>query len=433
MSAIEEVVSQVWSWEYDSLPEYVKEESKKALLDTIGVAIMGFEREERVRRFASIAYPTNSGSSILGAWWRSSPSMAAMVNGFAAHSLEYDDWLRQGFVHAGSAVVPAALALGEGNVSWKSLLEAVIVGYEIAARFGKAFGRSHYAIWHTTATAGSLGAAAAASRVLGLDDEVASHAVAIAAYYASGLWGFISYGSGVKPFSPGHAAFLGVTSSLMARDGIRTNLNALEDERGLCKNMAPDCDIEKALNPKWDYAITLNGYKFFPTCRHTHTAITAAIMLSDEVKPEEVGGVRVEIFEEAAKVANIKEPRSVDQARFSLTYLVALALIYGRVGLGELERGLEDTRVRALERKVEVVINPELSVEFPEKQPSIVEVRGEVSRNERIDYPPGDPENPANLEHIYRKVVHEVRASPVVAALYDRLKSDKIDETASLI
>ncbi len=432
MPAIREVLSHVWSWNYNSLPDNVKEESMKALLDNVGVAIMGFEKEERVKKFASIAYPTSNGSIVLGAWWRSSPPMAAMVNGFAAHSLEYDDWLRQGFVHAGSTVVPAALSLGEGNVSWRLLLEAIIIGYEVTARFGKAFGRSHYAKWHTTATAGSLGAAAAASRVLGLNEEVASHAIAIAAYYTSGLWGFISSGSGVKPFSPGHAAFLGVTSSLMAKNGIRTNLNALEDERGLCSNMAPECDIKKALDPGWDYAIMLNGYKFFPTCRHTHTAITAAIMLSDRVRePEEIV---VEIFEEALRVASLKGPKNLDQARFSLPFLVASSLVYGSLGIDELEKGLGDDRVRSLESKVRVVGNEELSGEFPEKQPAIVKVKEKGKWvKERVDYPPGDPENPATLDQIYKKLIYEVKASPVVANLYERLKSGDLDEVVAIV
>ncbi len=433
MSVVEDVLSRVWPWSYHSLPLEVREEAKKALLDSVGVGILGFEREERVKRFASLAYPSDNGSLVLGAWWRSSPSMAALVNGFAIHSLEYDDWLRQGFVHAGSAVVPAALALGEGKVSWEKLLESVVIGYEVAARFGRAFGRDHYAKWHTTATAGSLGAAAAASKVLELGLEEASHALAISAYYASGLWGFISGGSSIKPFSPGHAAFLGVTSSLMARNGMKTNLKALEDDKGFCKNMAPRCRLEEALNPRWEYAILLNGYKFFPTCRHTHTALTAAIMLSEEVKPEEIREVRVEVFEEAARVAGIREPESVDQARFSLSYLVALALVYGRVGLDELERGLKDVRVRALERRVNVVVNPELSAQFPARQPSVVEVKGEVSKRERVDYPPGDPENPANLDQIYRKIIYEIRASPVVAALYDRLRSGDLGEAVNIV
>ncbi len=252
MPVVVDILSQVWSWEYSSLPLEVRDEAKKALLDSIGVGILGFEREERVKRFASLAYPIDKGSLVLGAWWRSSPSMAALVNGFAIHSLEYDDWLRQGFVHAGSVIVPAALALGEGKVSWEKLLEAVVIGYEVAARFGRAFGRDHYSKWHTTATAGSLGAAAAASRVLGLSLEEAPQALAISSYYASGLWGFISGGSSIKPFSSGHAAFLGVTSSLMARNGMKTNLRALEDERGFCKNMAPECRLEESLDPGWN-------------------------------------------------------------------------------------------------------------------------------------------------------------------------------------
>ncbi len=433
MPVLSEVVEKVWGMDYVSLPDAVREEAKKALLDSVGVGILGFEREEGVKRFASLAYPSDNGSIILGGWWRSSPSMAALVNGFSIHSLEYDDWLRRGLVHAGAAVVPAALALGEGRISWKKLLEAIVIGYEVAARFGSAFGRAHYSRWHTTATAGSLGAAAAASRVLGLDPEAASHALAISTYYASGLWGFISSGSDVKPFSPGHAAFLGVTSASMAENGMTTNLSALEDERGFCRNMAPRCDLNKALEPGWEYAILLNGYKFFPTCRHTHTAITAAIMLSDEVNLDEVREVRVEVFEEAASIAGIREPSSVDQARFSLTFLVAAALAYGRLGLGELERGLGDEEVRELERRVRVVVNPELSSEFPEKQPAIVMVTGGVSRSERVDYPPGDPENPANLDQIYRKIVYEVRASPVIAALFDRLRSDELDDTVSLV
>lgn len=111
--------------------------------------------------------------------------MAALVNAFSSHVLEFDDWLEEGLVHAGSAVVPSVLSVGEGRISWEEAILSTVIGYDIAARFGKALREKRNFRWHVTALAGSLGAAAASPKALGLEYEKSVDSLSIAAYYAS--------------------------------------------------------------------------------------------------------------------------------------------------------------------------------------------------------------------------------------------------------
>ncbi len=396
MTAVEELVQSVWNMEPS---EASLKEALKALVDTVNVAILGYKRSKEARSFAD-SFDCTGEALVLGRWSKACPTVAAMVNAFLAHSLEYDDWLRAGYVHAGSVVVPVALALAE---SWDDLLRSLVVGYEVAARVGATLGRSHYSKWHTTSTAGSFGATATASMLMGLNEEETSHALSIAGYYASGLWGFISSGSSVKPFSPAHAVFVGMNAAKLASLGVRTNLRVFEDERGVCANMSGECNLEKLTEPGWDYAILLNGYKLFPTCRHTHTAIAAALSLKGEFSE-----VQVLTFKEALRIANIRSPRTVEEARFSTSFLVSLALTYGKVDLDSIKRGLKDLKVMRLEDRVVVMEETAHTASYPEEQPTTVRVLTEKGWLEStVIIPPGDPMNPVILEDLLKKVENE--------------------------
>ncbi len=397
MAIIEDMIRDVWALD---LSDEVVEEAIKALADTINVAILGYKRSEVAKAFVD-SFNCEGDSLILGSWKRACPLMAAVSNSFLAHSLEFDDWLRAGYVHAGSVVVPTALAFAE---TWEDLIRGVVIGYEVSARVGASLGRAHYSKWHTTGTAGSFGAAATASYLMGLSEESASHALAVAGYYTSGLWGFIRSGSSVKPFSPAHASFVGLTAAKLAASGVKTNLEVFEDERGICRNMVSECDLRKLVDPGWDYAILLNGYKIYPTCRHTHTAIAAALSLGIS-EPREV---EVLTFKEAMRIAGIRSPKKVDEARFSTSYLVALALLKGRVDLDTIEEGLHDPKVMELESKVVLIEETAHTARYPEEQPATVRVLtrdGWVEETVRIS--PGDPDNPVSLEDILNKARNE--------------------------
>ncbi len=431
MSAIEEIVEELWSLEIEDLPDDVIKEAAKALFDNISLSILGYERSEKAKRFASLAYPTENGSIVCGGWWRTSPSMAALVNAFSSHVLEFDDWLEEGLVHAGSAVVPSILSVGEGRISWEEAILSTVIGYEIAARFGKALREKHNFRWHITALAGSLGAAAASSKALGLDLRKVVSSLSIAAYYASGLLNSPPENLDIEPFSPAYASFLGVTSTLMAGLGFRGGI--VPGESFVYDNEAL-YDLEIVKRPDWDYAVLLNGYRLYPCCRYAYSAIIAALALSSEV--DTIEEVEIRTFNDAIEVAGIEVPTSLEEALFSLKFLVATSLLYGSFGLDIIERALNDPRVRNIEHKVKVFVDMELSSRFPSKQPALVRVKSNGKWLEReVDIPPGNPSSPVELEDLLNKVLPHLRGGTdvVVLNLYKQLKAGDFNRILSVV
>lgn len=425
---LSDLIDELWRWNFKSLPNEVKNECIKAIIDTVGVAILGYEYSDVSKAYGKIiAVELDAGSTVLGGWWKSKPIYASSINSFSSHILEYDDWLRPGFVHAGSVIIPSVLAYGENHVDWKRCIEAVVIGYEAMARIGAAAGREHYSYWHTTGTAGAIASAIAVSKLLDLTVEQACNAAALAGYFTSGLWGFISAGSSAKPLSPAHASLLGGLSCELIQNNVKTNTLLFEGNRGF-KVIAPNIDLAILKNPPWNYAILHNGYKLYPCCRHTHTAIYCAINLSKQIDIGKVNRIEIQTFSEAIKIAGIDKPMTVDQAKFSIKYLVAATLKYGKLGLKELNAGLFDSDVNKLMKITEVVVDDEYSRLFPEKQPT--SVRLNIDDKIIEDYqetPPGDPANPASIMEIKDKVYPYIsnKSRQVLDNIFNLLYIDK--------
>ena len=163
------------------------------------------------------------------------------------------------------------------------MLEGIIIGYEVAARVGAALGREYYRIWHTTSIAGAFGASTALSYILDMSLEDTLNAVSNAGWFSNVLWASISKNSYFKSFSPAHSSLISALSIEMILEGFKTNIDIFEDEEGLCRALSSNCNLDILLNPRWKYAILLNGYKLYPACRHTHTIIKASINLSNKI------------------------------------------------------------------------------------------------------------------------------------------------------
>ncbi|MCE4611808.1 MAG: MmgE/PrpD family protein [Desulfurococcales archaeon] len=396
------------------------EEARKALIDTIAVAAAAYG--------LAGPPPTMHGESggrslVLGSWKRAGTLEAAAANGFLAHALELDDWLARGYVHAGAVVVPAIIAVGL-DASLGEVLRAVAAGYEAAGAIGAMGGRGYYAVWHTTATAGSAGAAASASLLL--EGHVES-AIAVAVNYMGGLWNVPRRGD-IKPHSTAHAAATGVLAALSTR-GMKVESRVLEEACEL--HYFDRCMLE--VLPR-DPMILYNGYKFYPACRHTHSAIHAALRAREKVGgPEGVERVEVVVGEEAARVAGIASPRTVGEARFSLRYLIAASLAYGRLGLGEVERGLRDPVVKRLMEKIVVSVSDEYTEAYPERQPAMVRVHaGGSVVEEVVEEPPGYRGVNVSLEDIVGKARSLAREAgdPRIARVAEDLA--RAGESASL-
>jgi 2-methylcitrate dehydratase PrpD len=336
-----------------------------------------------------------------------------LTNGALSHIVEMDDLHRASVVHPAAVVVPAALAAAEAErSSGLEFLAAVVAGYEVAIRVGEAVGKSHYRLWHNTATCGVFGAAAAASRLLGLTAEQTVWALGSAGTMAAGLWQFHGEGAMSKPLHTGHAAASGVLAAELARCGLSGARRILEGERGFFAAMSRDAEprhVVEGLSPRMDeWRITGVSIKPYPSCRHTHSPIDAALLIRARFtpSPDEIAAVEVETYRAAMALSDNPQPSQPDSARFSIQYCVAHALLQGTVGLGDFTpAAIMDPAVRSLMNRVRVSFSSAMEDRYPRAWPVrvSVEMRDGQTFVQSVDYPKGDPENPLSRDDVEAK------------------------------
>lgn len=396
--------------DYDSLPCEVVEKTKLLTLDTVACMVGGASADSAARVIRTVNRLGGQGSSpVVCSGFRASAPNASLANGAAAHALELDEVYRPAAVHAAAVVVPVSLALGEElGSTGKQVISAIVAGYEVAARVGLALGKSHYQLWHTTATAGTLGAAAAAAKMLRLNVPQTLDALGNAGTMAAGLWQFSRDGAMSKVLHVGHAAFSGLLAALLSQEGFTGAHRILEGSKGLLAAMSRDPAPEGLVFGLGENLQLLDtSVKLYPTCGHTHSTIDAALDLQAE-HDYEAGSIRsvvVETYNVAADIAGVETPLSTARAKFSLKYCVAVSFLYGRCTLHEFgEACLRNPAVLGLMDKVTVVVNPEWDDLYPGRWRSKVTVDdGRASHSATVDFPRGSPQRPASLAQIERK------------------------------
>jgi len=351
------------------------------------------------------------------------PRTLALINGTAAHTAEVDDIFRDGIYHPGAPTIAAAHALAFGR---SSFLRAVVVGYEISTRIGAAMGRAHYRHWHNTGTIGCFGAAAAAAEALGLDRRRFAHALATVATFSAGLQDAFRTDSMSKPLHAGRAAEAGVLAALAAREGVTGSLEVM---KGFGRAMGDDPDWDKALATLGrDFHITRMTVKNHACCGHTFAAIDGALALQEKMKVSapDIEAVDVATYRAGVEVAHFEEPRTPAEGRFSLKYVVATALTHGSVRLAAFEPSrLNDPATRALIKRINVSIDPELDAAFPGKRAARVAIRARGRREEHLQPTRiGDPDAPlsdAQLEGKYLELAVPVIGEQKARELLQRL------------
>jgi 2-methylcitrate dehydratase PrpD len=344
---------------------------------------------------------------------RTSPLQAAFANGFMSHILELDDVHRGAMFHPGAVVIPAALALGEKmHVSGLDLLTAIVVGYEAGIRIGQAAGKSHYKTWHTTGTCGVFGAAAAAGKLLGLDENEMTWAFGNAGTQAAGLWQFLEDGALSKPLHPGRAAYSGLLAALMAARGFTGPHRILEGEKGFLKATSPQHDLSSVVDDLGEtYQISDVSIKPYPSCRHSHPQIDAAreIARRPGFDPHQIDSIHVYTYSAAVTVAggNEQYPSKVADAQFHSPYCIARTLQNGTLGLRDFDESViqSDSFTKALVNRTTIEVDKEFERRFPEAWGARVEVKmtdGGLLSSE-VKYAMGDPENPLTEDELYEK------------------------------
>ena len=406
----------------NAIPPNTLRRARYYFLDWLASAIAGTQTHPGriVLEFAKRR--TGAGASVIGLEGTCSPEVAAFVNGALSHIVEMDDLHRASVVHPATVVIPAALACAERvGASGRELLVAIVLGYEVAIRIGEAVGRSHYERWHSTGTCGTFGAAAAAGWLMKLDHRQMVWALGNAGSQAAGLWQFMADGAMTKHLHAGKAAANGLMAAELAHDGFTGPREILEGRRGFFSATSQDARPEKVIEGLAD---ALNRPKIegvsvkpYASCRHTHSAIDAALRLRSlhNLDPRQIATVRIQTYRAALDVADNPAPITPYAAKFSIQYCTARALLSGSAGLDDFatER-IQDIAVQAIMTKTVAEVDDSLDRQYPAEWPTrlVLTLLDGTTLSELVTLPKGDPENPlteAELEDKFRRLVTGTR------------------------
>jgi 2-methylcitrate dehydratase PrpD len=315
---------------YRDIPEPVRELARQCLLDWFAVTLAG--SQEALARILTDEASEQGGkpqATLIGQRFKTSTQQAALVNGAASHALDYDDVNMAMTGHPTVAVLPGLLALAEARgASGTDVIAAFVAGYESICRIGRLVAPGHYASgFHSTATIGSFGSAAACAHLLGLDAKTTASAFGIAGTQAAGLKSM--FGTMCKPLHAGKAAQNGLIAATLAAKGFTAPADVLECAHGFAATQSPDFDPEAALaDPPGGYHLHNNLFKYHAACYLTHASIECARELRDahRIDPAEVSEVRLKIDSGANRVCNIPAPKTGLEAKFSLRLTTAFAL-----------------------------------------------------------------------------------------------------------
>ena len=348
------------SWE-DLPPEAIRW-AKVGILDMVGVTLAG-SREEAPRLLAKTLDVSAGPSRIFGETRRVGVLDAALINGTASHALDFDDCNNTMGGHPSVPVLSALFALAdELGSSGREFVVAYIAGFETETKLALAVNFHHYTKgWHPTATLGTFGAAAAAARLLGLTGEKTAVALALAASFASGIKA--NFGTMAKPLHVGHCARNGILAARLAKAGFTANSkNVFEHEQGFLEvfNGPGTYDVQRAMSAwaaPFDIVKPGIGIKQYPCCGSTHPAIDAMLEITARrrIDAAEVKSINAWIHARRLRHTNRPRPASALDAKFSLQYVLARALIDQAVGLAHFENeSWRDARIAALLPRIHV-------------------------------------------------------------------------------
>lgn len=404
---------------FDDVPSRVVEGAKDLMVDWLGSALAGKGARPVValERFAAEMGPRDGPSEVIPSGGRTSPWFAALVNGASSHVAEQDDVHNGSVFHPGTVVFPPVLAVAQAEgASGRDLVVAAIAGYEVGVRVGEFLGRSHYKIFHTTGTAGTIAAAAATAKLLGLDAEGVQHALGSAGTQAAGLWEFLRDAADSKQLHTAKAAADGLLAAYLARSGVTGARRILEGEQGLAAGMSRDADPAKltdGLGTRW--ATIETSYKWHASCRHTHPAADAllALVQRERLAPDRIARVTARVHQGAIDVlGQVTNPTNVHQAKFSMGTVLGLIALHGGAGLDDFERhALADPRVVAFRERVHMVLDPEVDAAYPKRWIGKVDLETTDGRilTSRVDVPKGDPGNPLSRAELEAKALRLAR------------------------
>ena len=399
---------------FEDIPAPVLRRTEDLFLDWLGSALAGKGARpvESIARFMESMGPLEGPSEILIHRRGSSPLVAAAINAAASHFAEQDDVHNGSVFHPAAVVFPPALAVAQAlGLGGRDLLRASVVGYEVGIRVGEFLGRSHYRVFHTTGTAGTIAAAAAVGSLLGLTPAQMQHAFGSAGTQSAGLWEFLRDAADSKQLHTAHAAAAGLTAAYLAHDGFTGAHRIFDGARGLAAGMSSDADptrLDDRLGSRW--ALSETSFKFHASCRHTHPAADALqqLMREHRLGADAVQRVTAQVHQGAIDVLGpVTNPQTVHQGKFSMGTVLGLIATRGHAGLAEFDADYKADAVVAFRDKVQMVLDPEVDAAYPARWIGKVLVHTTDGRSfsSRVDEPKGDPGNTLSRAEIEAKAV----------------------------
>ena len=360
------------------IPSDVIARAEDLLVDWFGSAIAGKGSRpvEIITQFAQNMSGYDSAhigpSEVLITRASSSPFLAAMTNAAASHVAEQDDVHNGSVFHPATVVFPPALACAQAlGASGEEMLTAAVAGYEVGIRVGEFLGRSHYKVFHTTGTAGTLAAAATTGHLLKLNPEQMLHAFGSAGTQSAGLWEFLRDAADSKQLHTAHAASTGLMSAYIAQAGFTGAQHIMEGKQGMAAGMSSDSDPSKlvaGLGTRWTIAET--SFKYHASCRHTHPAADALlqVMLANKLKPSDIAKVETLVHQGAIDVLGpVTDPATVHQSKFSMGTVLAIIAHYQFAGLQEFDQHFHDDAICLFRDRVTMTLDTEVDGAYPQR------------------------------------------------------------------
>ncbi len=398
----------------DAIPEPVLRRAEDLFLDWFASALAGKGAlsVEAIARFAQRIGPSEGLAEVLIHRRGTSPFAAAYANAAASHFAEQDDVHNGAVFHPATVVFPAALAVAqELGRSGAEFLAASVAGYEVGIRVGEFLGRSHYKVFHTTGTAGTIAAAAAVGNLLRLTPEQMGHAFGSAGTQSAGLWEFLRDAAHSKQLHTAHASSAGLAAAYLAAEGLTGARRIFDGAQGMAAGMSQDADparLADRLGERW--ALPETSFKYHASCRHTHPAADALARAISENHLDVAAIKRVTtlVHQGAIDVLGpVTDPQTVHQAKFSMGTVLALIALEGRAGLNEFDARFNDPAVVAFRQRVEMVLDEEVDRAYPQRWIGKVEVETTDGRvlAARVDEPKGDPGNTLSRTELEAKAL----------------------------
>jgi len=412
----------------DQVPPAVRKEATRTLLNWIGVAVGGSPHETVGLALAAIApFSGPPQAGIAGRRERLDIVSATLVNGISSHVLDFDDTHLKTIIHASSSIVPPLLALAEyRTVSGRDFLHALVLGVETALRVGKAIYPDHYdAGWHITGTAGAIGAAAGAGKLLDLSETQMVWALGLAASQSVGLRE--SFGSMNKSFNPGRAGQNGLMAALLAEKNFTSSEQMLEAKRGWAHTVSTKQDfreITAGLGSRYETA--LNTYKPFACGIVIHPVIDACLRLraAHGLTAEKISDIALRVHPLVLELTGKKTPQDGLQSKFSVYHAAAVAIVEGRAGPRQFsDRAARDPGIVALRGRVTASADPAIKESQTEAVITLADGR---TLRQFIEHAVGSTENPlsdqaleAKVADLMQEILPAAQARELIAAAWN--------------